>query len=369
MSDDQESVSANEAARELNLSSRSFRRLAAAGKIPSFKTPSGYVRVRRRDLDAYIQSLSPSNLPSVPSRADSIRDEVQVTLQELNLRRARRDLKKLEEEERQEAQQKEAARRAQEDEARREQRERAAESARQEHERAERERQEQELFDRQIWVDEWTEFGLRLVPPDIAGRFASEIQLSIEEVLQGVSPGRPRSLVERLVRGAVEQAVRPWIREQDVAKAASEAANLPELLGYPERRVLAQEQAVKAILALPESAGSYQMAAIGRAAAQRVAQEQEQERDRRRREAEADRARASREAQADMYLFRVSPYLEKLERAADGVDFEGERLEYCERIVRAIKPKLASECPLDFDAGCRRVEELVDEWLEQQIPR
>jgi len=108
------------------------------------------------------------------------------------------------------------------------------------------------------------------------------------------------------------------------------------------------------------------MVVVGRAAAQRVVQEQEQERERRKREAEADRARASREAEANVYLFRVLPYLEKLEQAADGYDFEGERFEYSQRITRAIRPKLLAELPLDFAAGCKRVEELVDEWLAQE---
>ena len=97
MSGDHDSVSATEAARKLNISSRSFRRLAEAGKIPTFRTPGGYVRVRRLDLDAF-KSLSSSIVPAIPSRVDSAREENQMLSLELQHKKLRRDLRRVDEE-------------------------------------------------------------------------------------------------------------------------------------------------------------------------------------------------------------------------------------------------------------------------------
>jgi len=180
----QDSVSA----RELNLSSRQFRRLAAAGKIPSFRTPSGNVRVLRRDLDEYVQSSSSSSVPGLPSRVDSGREENQMLSLEFQRRRLQRDLQRLNEEDaegRRNRGEAADAERAQLEQARLE--------------REERDRQREESERRQFWLDAQIEFALQSIPPDIAGRFASEIQLSVEAALQALGPGRPQPIVERVI--------------------------------------------------------------------------------------------------------------------------------------------------------------------------
>ena len=204
------------------------------------------------------------------------------------------------------------------------------------------------------------------VPPDVAGRFASEIQLSVEDALQGVGPGRPRAVVERLVRAAVERVVEPWRREQqrkqDISAAANVAADpfrVPGLLGYRESQILAQERALRAILALPESVTVDQMVVAGRAAALQVAQEHQEQRERARAQQDRDRAQQKREGEVDGYLFNVLPYLRKCD-----IDFEGEDPYLCaERIKRAIRPKLIDDPSLNFLNAEQRVRELVDEWI------
>src|SRR5215469_8178676 len=67
-------------------------------KIPSFRPPSGYVRVLRRDLDEYVQSSSSSSVPGLPSCVDSGREENQMLSLELQRRRLQRDLQQINEE-------------------------------------------------------------------------------------------------------------------------------------------------------------------------------------------------------------------------------------------------------------------------------
>jgi len=139
-------------------------------------------------------------------------------------------------------------------------------------EREERDRQREESERRQFWLDAQIEFALQSIPSDIAGRFASEIQLSVEDALHGLGPGRPKPIVERVIHSAVQQVIQPWMREQerkrDVATAAKVAADpiwVRGLLGYPERQIRAQDEALRAILALPESVTSFdQMVVVGR---------------------------------------------------------------------------------------------------------
>jgi len=74
-------------------------------------------------------------------------------------------------------------------------------------------------------------------------------------------------------------------------------------------------------------------------------------------------------AEVDRHLRHVIPYLWKLQADPEGFDFEGEIDTYAQRIRQAIRPELLGELPLDDAAGHKRVEELVDEWLERETLR
>src|SRR5215469_12207225 len=82
----EESVSATEGARALNVSARSFRRICSTGRIPHFRTREGYIRVWRKDLAAYIDgSADPSS--AVSTRLSAEREQVQALSLQLQQRR------------------------------------------------------------------------------------------------------------------------------------------------------------------------------------------------------------------------------------------------------------------------------------------
>jgi len=153
----------------------------------------------------------------------------------------------------------------------------------------------------------------------------------------------------------------------------SDNGALPELIG--ETQVYAQEQALQAILALPETMSYEQMLAVGKAAAQRVARE---ERERKQEEQEREQAiqelkqrqrvQRERESSVDIFLsINVHPYLLELERAPDGVDFEGKAFQYVQRISADLRPKLLGDPLLNAFTARERIRAAVDEWLEQEL--
>jgi hypothetical protein len=301
----------------LGVDASTIKRMCASGRLHSFKTTGGHWRIAIADIEAVQRGDAngdnmrrpTTSSPFVQHRRESL-EEVRLLIDE---KKARVTLEELEDQERQRREQKEAARREAENEARREQREREAEQARQDRERKEREQQREAFERRQKWVDEQVEFALKSAPPDVAGRFASEIQLSVEDALQGLAPSRPKPLVERVVCGAVDRVLQPWAREQqrkqDIATGANEAANplyVPGLWGNRECEIRAREQALKAILALPESVRFDQMVVVGCAAAQRAVQEYEQQQKQQRDQQERERAHQKREQEIDGYLFNVA---------------------------------------------------------------
>jgi len=318
-----------------------------------------------------MQSLN-SSRPTSPL-AQHRRDRLEELRALIEQKKAQAALEELEDQERQRRDQKEAARQAEENEARQERRAREAEQARRDRELEERERQQKESERRQFWIDEQVEFALRSVPPEIAGRFPSEIQLSVEEALQGLGPSRPKTIVERVVHSAVQQVVQPFLQEQrrkqEIAIAANDSLYVPGLLGYGERKIRAGERVLTAILQLPDSATIDQMRVVGRAAAQQVVQEYEQQEEQERAHRKEQQDREKREREIDGYLGDVLPYLMELERTtgARGVDFEGETFQYAPRIQADIKPTLLQDPSLNCFTAKQRVRQLVDEWIENSL--
>ena len=294
-------------------------------------------------------------------------EELRLLIEE---KKARGALQELEGHERQRREQEEAARRAEENEARRLQREREAEHARLDRKREEERRKQEECEHWQNWIDEQVQFGLNLVPPDVSGRFALQIQSSVEQALQGLGPSRPKPIVERAVWSAVQQAVHPWLRELAITQAANEAVEQVRCLGYWGNREVenrAREEAFKAIATLPGNATSDQMQAVARSIGQQVVQQHREEQDQHRQRKEQERAQRSREEQVNTYLWEVLPYLQELQAARDGVDFEGQIFGYDERIKADIKQKLIDDSSLSWLNAKQRVRQLVHEWIANEL--
>lgn len=224
-----------EAARRWGVDARTVRRWCDEGRVNSFLTPGRHRRISLAEIEriqrgdtGMKQSSNGRGQTSVSSPTLQFRKE---NLEEMRLmmeeRKARGALRELERAEQKDTEQE----RAEEEQAQEERRAREAEQARRDRELEARERQQEEAERRQFWIDEQVEFALRSVPPEIAGRFASEIQLSVEEALQGLGPSRPKTIVERVVHSAVQQVVQPFLQEQrrkqEIAIAANDSLYVP----------------------------------------------------------------------------------------------------------------------------------------------
>jgi len=365
-----------EAARLLGVDARTVRRMCAEGRLQSFVTPGGHRRVALADIeaiqngdaDAKRSSTGHFPSPSLQQKKECI-EELHLTIQE---KKARMALRELEDEERQKAEAEDAARQAEEQEARRARRDMEAERLRRDRERENANAEASAAQARQEWQAEWLRIMLRELPQDVPPELRLEVAEIVREELSRLcetSAGHAEDIVEATLRVAVGKALRLWKRSKEAARAAEEAPHQLPLFakgiwGQPsEWELRATEEAVSAIAALPESATFAQMSTAARSAGRHVANEYERQEAQMRAEREAAQARARLEAEADMHLSRVLPYLAELEADPEGWDFEGERYEYSKRIKQAIKPDLLEELPLDFSAGRQRVEELVDDWL------
>jgi excisionase family DNA binding protein len=368
MSSDQDSVSATEAARELNSSSRSLRRLAEAGKIRSFRTPGGYIRIRRADLDAYKQSLSSSSVPGVPSRVDSGREDVQMLSLELQQRRLRRDLQRLDEEDA-EAERKRAEAVAAEQVRSQE----ALEQARRE--RAERERREEEEWEkqaefeyRQQWADSWLEYGLRSLDPNLSPEFVLQIQPAIEESLKTVSPTRPTAIVQQLVLAAIQRIVGPWRRQQEIEKAIKRATqelplqvrNFSDIFPPTNWEARATAAARDAVSRLVDNVSLVEIQAAAVAAGRKVASEYTAEQDRAREEQQRQGRASSKAFLVSLGVAEIGSHLRSLHLRDEIFDEDLARQVEIETSVRAaLEQRLTgSESLLDAQRMARN---LVDE--------
>jgi len=370
------------------------------GRVSHFMTPGGHRRIPRTDIEAFRRRgkvPEPKNgqpAPSSPSSptAQYLKEDTQELKAKLERMKAQRALEQFAEEERQRAAEKEAS-------ARRARRESEAEQTRRDLAREEREEQREEQARRQIWQEEMLEHSLGWAPPELAARFADEIQEAVEQELEALDPASPQSLVDRRISGAVNRALEPHMRaqqrRQNIERAAVEASrpfSLPELTG--ETQVYAQEQALRALLELPETVVSYQqMLAVARAAVQRVCREerereqgrqelqrvwQEQERWERAQQ-EQERARllavalaeqAQQKQERDVEYFLASylmPSLKQIEQSGE-IEFErGEIDEIAPKISAAIKPQILEDSSTSWHNARQRVGEFVKRWIDDYV--
>ena len=252
-----------------------------------------------------------------------------------------------------------------------------------EHERRDAERKEDERREEhQFWLEEQIEAEKRSpeIPPQVAQRFADEIEVEVEDALEGFGPDSPRSRVTLAVKRAVAKVIDPWMREQqrktDIARAVSCATNclyIPGILGNLELENEAKSAAFEAIVALPERAIPEQMVIAGRVAAQKVVRDHQQQKDnersQRQHEEEVERSQRQRKADVEVYLLlNVRPYFEELQNATDGgYDFHGQIHEGAQKIAAGIKQRLLADNSLNAYNARQRVRDAVDHWLDANV--
>jgi hypothetical protein len=232
-------------------------------------------------------------------------------LQTLTLERpARRELKKLDDEDA-EAERRRAAmvqveemgRRAAHEESRL-QRDREVELREREREQAEAESQ------RARWADSWLGYALKSLPQDAPLEIALDVRQAVEDVLSNLTQSQPQNVVQRLVSAAVEKCLKPWRRQEEIELAVQGACKelpvsgrrLSDLFPPDEWEVRAMEAAGEAIIRLPADASLAEIRRTAAQAGKQVAMEYEAERAR----ARAEQERQRREFMKSFVSFEVA---------------------------------------------------------------
>jgi excisionase family DNA binding protein len=366
-----------DAARLLAVDARTIRRMCAAGKLRSFITPGGHRRVVLAEIEAIRDGNAESKRvsmnfpnPTLQQKKERI-EELHLTIQE---KKANLALQEIENDERRRAEEQRAAREAQEQEARRARLAAQAERSRRNREREQARTEALAAQARQEWEAEWLRVMLCRLPHDLPPELRLEIANTIRHELPQLyeMSGHAEDIVDGALQVAVERILRPWRRTKEAERAADEAVNQLPLFARAawgqtsEWELRAKQEALAAIAALPGSATFPQMSACARSAGKRIADEYERQEVQARAERKAKQGRARLEAEAEMHLSRVLPYLVELEADPEGWDFEGQLYEYASQIKQDIKRDLMEELTLDFTTGRKQVEQLADKWLAHE---
>ena len=361
---DKESLWGGDAARELGISPRTLRRLCSLGQLPSFRTPGGQVRVWRNHLDAYLQG-SPSKSAGLPSPAlETKREALQNLGLELQERRLKRDLRRLDDEDA-EAERERASLIETEGLHAKVALEQSRLQRESKEEQRERDREQREAAqNRQSWVDSWLECALKSLPQGVPSEVAFEVRQAVEEALATVTPMRPRSIVEHLVAAAIEQGLAPWRRQQEIEtviqQARKELPAMAQTLGdwFPpnewELRAISEARDAIASLALGASFAEIRVAA--RQAGRRIAAEYEAEQNRIRGELERQRLASNKSFLISIGVVEVDSYLKRLHLHDEIFDEDKDELE---RTVRNVLEERLTGGELFLDA-VRIAREVVD---------
>jgi hypothetical protein len=280
-----------EAGRLLGIDTRTVRRMCVEGSLQSFVTPGGHRRVPLASIETIREgnaNLKRSLADHSPLQASPVLRQKKEHIEELNLtlqeRKAKMALKELEDEERRLAEQEDAEREEQERLARRMRLDAESEQTRRNREREQSQAEARAAQSRQEWEAQWLRDILsnlpRNIPPELKLEVTEAIRRKLPE-LYVTSAGHAEDLVEVALDGVVETTLRPFRRRLAAEKAVGEAlSQLPLFARGPfgqlsdwERH--ANEQAVDAIDALPETATFEQMAAVARMVGKQIAQEYE----------------------------------------------------------------------------------------------
>jgi hypothetical protein len=133
---------------------------------------------------------------------------------------------------------------------------------------------------RRKWRDEWIETALRSLPDGARRETEVEVNGAVEDVLASLQPSQPWYVIQRLVNAAVQKALRPWSRRQEVKRALESAMNK---LGWEVRsssdfvplKQRAWEAAVAAVGGIRVEAGYSEMETAATQAVQPMIQQYE----------------------------------------------------------------------------------------------
>jgi excisionase family DNA binding protein len=271
---------------------------------------------------------------------------------------------------------------------------------------------------RREWITQWLAYAIECLPKDAPADIALDVRANIEQTLADFDPSQPHHVVERLIHGDVEKALRPWRRGKEIEKAIQDARNrLPAfaqgLLSSPsEWDTLAMRAASEAVAKLSPDCSFAEIRAVCADAGEQVRLKYE----RRRAEEAHQRAcalivewvfdgeearaavrdalralpvgatstdlekardkalspfRAAKKAasDADSFLSHVQTYIEKLGNEATGewdLGTWSERWDLAEKIKKEIRPKLIRAL-LRGELADDEIREFVEETVNDEL--
>lgn len=230
-----EFVNASGAAEMLGLDKRTILRMARSGRLRSFRTPGGQHRFRREDVERLRAGDSRAPDPvSSSATVQNKRDEVESLNLDVQARRARRELARIEAEDEATERQRHEAQRA---EALASKRALAEIRARRDRERLEaealrtREAEEREAArlreaterERRNWRAQTLSEALALLPRDVPPDTRAAASEVLRQALASLEPSDPRQLVQASIDIAITQALAPWQRRKEIEQVVAEA--------------------------------------------------------------------------------------------------------------------------------------------------
>ncbi len=245
------SLSISVAASRLGLSPNSIRRLCDSGKLASFRTAGGHLRLPAEAIESYRKGNGASDASaSAPSSALRNRKEqlegLRLDVEEVGVKR---QLKRLREEAAEEE-----AERADAAEAERQARAEERRQARQEEEERirqaeEKQRKEDASRQRRAWTSDWVQWILKRVPSGAPPDAVLSLRESAEEILGKTSVRESREVIEPVLLAARDRALQPWIRRKNVEaaieKARHEISGFAALGTWGDRAIVAATEAVQ----------------------------------------------------------------------------------------------------------------------------
>jgi excisionase family DNA binding protein len=285
-----EMVPASQAAEILGVDKRTVLRFARSGKLRAYRTPGGQHRFRREDVERLAAGDgSNCDVRLSVSTVQNKRDEVETLNLDVQARRAKRELARIESEDEAEELQRAEARRAEalankralaeiraKREREREQRD-AARARETEDREATRAREAAERLQR-TWEAEIISEVLATLPRDVSPDAKAATSEALREALASLRPSDPRQLVAIAVSAAIARALAPWQRRKETQAAIEEAEReLPlgarSYISPTEWQIRYRAAADGAVRALPADVPISQVRAAAHGEARKLAAE------------------------------------------------------------------------------------------------
>lgn len=272
-----EMLTARTAADLLGVDKRTVLRMARDGKIRSFRTPGGQHRFRREEIERLAAGRETAPTRSI-STVENKRDEVETLNLEMQARRAKRELARMEAEDAA-AERDAATLRSNEELARK----RALAEARLKREQAQQEREAARTREaaergRYIWEGQIVSEELARLPKDVPVDCRGDVSSAIREALASYGPSDPIRVVDAVASAAVARALAPWHRRKEIERIIEEAQRTLPWDVRGDAQIQFRAAADAAIRTLPADASLSEVRAEVREQARKIATECERRR-------------------------------------------------------------------------------------------